>query len=143
MATRQFTKEELTCPDCGFVAGAPQGLSSHQRSNGHGPYKARAKSTRRKIGRRRKKTTVRKTAASKGTVRRKTTTRRKTSARKTTARKKTATRQTGTRGGTSRTTPLSQALRTTRRAAERERAELLDRVEQLDAVIQQIDSMNV
>jgi hypothetical protein len=39
--------------------------------------------------------------------------------------------------------PLSQALRATRRAAEKERAQLLDRVEQLDGVIQQIDSMNV
>jgi hypothetical protein len=39
--------------------------------------------------------------------------------------------------------PLAQALRASRRAAEKERAQLLDRVEQLDGVIQQIDSMNV
>jgi uncharacterized C2H2 Zn-finger protein len=116
VATRQFTKDELTCPDCGYVAKAPQGLSSHQRSNGHGPYKKRPKTTRKKTGRRRRKTT----------------------ARKTTARKKTTARV-----GAPRTTPLSQALRATRRAAEKERAQLLDRVEQLDGVIQQIDSMNV
>jgi uncharacterized C2H2 Zn-finger protein len=121
VATRQFTKNELTCPDCGYVAKAPQGLSSHQRSNGHGPYKKRPKTTRKKTGRRRKKTTARKTTA-----------------RKTTARKKTTARV-----GAPRTTPLSQALRATRRAAEKERAQLLDRVEQLDGVIQQIDSMNV
>jgi uncharacterized C2H2 Zn-finger protein len=116
VATRQFTKDELTCPDCGYVAKAPQGLSSHQRSNGHGPYKKRPKTTRKKTGRRRRKTT----------------------ARKTTARKKTTARV-----GAPRTTPLSQALRATRRAAEKERAQLLDRVERLDGVIQQVDSMNV
>jgi hypothetical protein len=116
VATRQFTKDELTCPDCGYVAKAPQGLSSHQRSNGHGPYKKRPKTTRKKTGRRRKRTT----------------------ARKTTARKKTTAQV-----GAPRTTPLSQALRATRRAAEKERAQLLDRVERLDGVIQQIDSMNV
>jgi hypothetical protein len=119
VATRQLTKEELTFPDCGYVAKAPQGLSSHQRSNGHGPYRTRPKTTRKKTGRRRKKTTARKTTA------------RKTTARKTTARV-----------GAARTTPLSQALRATRRAAEKERAQLLDRVEQLDGMIQQIDSMN-
>jgi uncharacterized C2H2 Zn-finger protein len=131
VATRQFTKDELTCPDCGYVAKAPQGLSSHQRSNGHGPYKKRPKTTRKKTGRRRKKTTARKTTA------------RKTTARKTTARKTTARKKTTARVGAPRTTPLSQALRATRRAAEKERAQLLDRVEQLDGVIQQIDSMNV
>ena len=104
MATKQFTKEQLTCPDCGYVAKAPQGLSAHQRSNGHGPYKNRPKTTRKKTGRSRKKTTA--------------------------------------RVGAPRTMPLSQALRATRRAAEKERAQLLDRVEQLDGVIQQIDSMN-
>jgi hypothetical protein len=129
VATRQLTKEELTFPDCGYVAKAPQGLSSHQRSNGHGPYRTRPKTTRKKTGRRRKKTTARKTTARK-------TTARKTTARKTTARKTTA------RVGAARTTPLSQALRATRRAAEKERAQLLDRVEQLDGMIQQIDSMN-
>ena len=51
MATKQFTKEQLTCPDCGYVAKAPQGLSAHQRSNGHGPYKNRPKTTRKKTGR--------------------------------------------------------------------------------------------
>ena len=124
MATRQSTKEELTCPDCGYVAKAPQGLSSHQRSNGHGPYRTRPKTTRKKTGRKRKKTTAR-----------------KTNARKTSARKKTA-RKTAARVGAARTTPLSQALRATRRAAEKERAQLLERVEQLDGMIQQIDSMN-
>lgn len=121
MATKQFTKEQLTCPDCGYVAKAPQGLSAHQRSNGHGPYKNRPKSTGKKTGRRRKKTTARK---------------------KPVARKKTTARKTTARVGAPRTMPLSQALRATRRAAEKERAQLLDRVEQLDGVIQQIDSMN-
>jgi len=129
VATRQLTKEGLTSPYCGFVAKAPQGLSSHQRSNGHGPYKTRPKTTRKKTGRRRKKTTARKTSA------------RKTSARKTSARK-TSARKTSAREGAARTTPLSLALRATRRAAEKERARLLERVEQLDGMTQQIDSMN-
>ena len=127
MATRQYTKEQLTCPDCGYVAKAPQGLSSHQRSNGHGPYGYGRKTTRKRTGRRRKTTAARKTTA------RKTTAARKTAARK----------ETTGRVGASRTMPLAQALRASRRAAEKERAQLLDRVEQLDGVIQQIDSMNV
>ena len=127
MATRQYTKEQLTCPDCGYVAKAPQGLSSHQRSNGHGPYGYGRKTTRKRTGRRRKTTAPRKATA------RKTTAARKTAARK----------ETTGRVGASRTMPLAQALRASRRAAEKERAQLLDRVEQLDGVIQQIDSMNV
>ena len=138
MATRQYTKEQLTCPDCGYVAKAPQGLSSHQRSNGHGPYGYGRKTTRKRTGRRRKTTAARKTTARKTTAPRKTTARKTTAARKTAARKET----TG-RVGASRTMPLAQALRASRRAAEKERAQLLDRVEQLDGVIQQIDSMNV